>query len=252
MKRAVIIGASSGIGRQVAQLLVQDGWHVGLAARRIDKLQELKRINEERVKTIEMDVTNPEATTQLRTLISQMGGMNLFFYAAGIGKQNPLLDEQIELGTIETNAMGFTRMVGEAFRYYAERAGGHIAVISSIAGTKGLGPAPSYSATKALQNTYLQALEQLSNSRNLNIAFTDIRPGFVQTELLFPQNNENDENATQQYPMLMSAQKVAKLIVKAIYKKRHKVVIDWRWRLLTSLWRCIPNVIWRKLNLLRQ
>lgn len=252
MKRAIIIGASSGIGRQVAQLLVQDGWHVGHAARRTERLEELKRINKERVKTIEMDVTKETATTQLRTLITQIGGMNLFFYAAGIGKQNPMLDEQIELSTVETNALGFTRMVGEAFRYFAERAGGHIAVISSVAGTKGLGPAPSYSATKALQNTYLQALEQLANSRNLNIAFTDIQPGFVQTELLFPQSDVDNENESQQYPMLMSAQKVAKLIVKAIYKKRHKVVIDWRWRLLTSLWRCIPNCVWRKLNLLRQ
>lgn len=252
MKRAVIIGASSGIGRQVAQLLVQDGWHVGLAARRTDKLEELKCISEERVKTIEMDVTKQAATTQLQTLISQIGGMNLFFYAAGIGKQNPMLDEQIELDTVETNALGFTRMVGEAFRYFAERTGGHIAAISSIAGTKGLGPAPSYSATKALQNTYLQALEQLANSRKLNITFTDIQPGFVQTELLFPQSGEIDENDVQQYPMPMSAQKVAKLIVKAIYKKRHKVVIDWRWRLLTNMWRCIPNVVWRKLNLLRK
>lgn len=252
MKRAIIIGASSGIGRQVAQLLVQDGWHIGLAARRIDKLKELKRINEERVKTIEMDVTKQEATTQLRTLISQLGGMNLFFYAAGIGKQNPMLDEQIEIGTTETNALGFTRMVGEAFRYFAERTGGHIAIISSISGIKGLGPAPSYSATKALQSTYLQALEQLANSRNLNIAFTDIQPGFVQTDLLFPQNDEMNESDARQYPMLMTAQKVAKQIVKAIYKKRHKVVIDWRWKLLTSLWRCIPNAVWRKLNLLRQ
>ena len=240
MKRAIIIGASSGIGRQVAQLLIQDGWHVGIAARRINRLDELTRIGEERVKTIEMDVNTKDATSRLRKLISQVGGMNLFFYAAGIGKQNPMLEEDVEIKTVETNAMGFTRMVGEAFRYFAERAGGHIAVISSIAGTKGLGPAPSYSATKAMQNTYIQALEQLAHQRKLNIHFTDIQPGFVKTEMLFPQHTEED-TSTQQYPMLMSSQKAAKLIVKAIYRKRHKVVIDWRWRLLTSLWRCIPH-----------
>ena len=82
-------------------------------------------------------------------------GMDLFFYASGIGKQNRELKEDIELATLQTNGVGFTRMIGEAYRYFASHGGGHIAAITSIAGTKGLGPAPSYSATKAMQNVYL-------------------------------------------------------------------------------------------------
>lgn len=257
MKRAIIIGASSGMGRQVAQLLLQDGWTVGLAARRTERLDELKTIAPERVTTAKIDVTQNDATNQLQELIKKTGGMNLFFYAAGVGKQNPQLDEEIELWTTETNAMGFTRMVGEAFRYFADNQGGHIAVISSIAGTKGLGLAPSYSATKALQNTYIEALEQLSFKQKLNITFTDIRPGFVNTELLFPDKKDAPSalptkgpiGFADSYPMLMSVSRVVRIAMKAVNKRRHVVVVDWRWRIVTVIWRCLPHWLWRRIKL---
>ena len=164
-KRAIIIGASSGIGREVAKLLMQEGWTIGVAARRVDKLEELSAAAVEQI-----DVTQEDATTRLQSLINCLGGMDLFFYASGIGKQNRELQENIELATVYTNGLGFTRMIGEAYRYFANKGSGHIAAITSIAGTKGLGPAPSYSATKAMQNVYLQALEQQANARGLNIS----------------------------------------------------------------------------------
>ena len=142
MKRAVVIGASSGIGLEVARLLKQEGWTLGVAARRVELLQTLGD-----VKVAQIDVTAEDATQRLRKLIEDLGGMDLFFYASGIGKQTRELKEDIELATINTNAMGFTRMIGEAYRYFASQGKGHIAAITSIAGTKGLGPAPSYSAT---------------------------------------------------------------------------------------------------------
>lgn len=262
MKRAIVVGASSGIGRQVAQLLIQGGWHVGMAARRIDTLNELKKIAPERIYTRKIDINKEEATEQLSELINDLGGLNLYFHAAGIGWQNPALDESRELQTVETNTGGFTRSIGVAFRYFASHAGGHIAAITSVAGTKGLGPAPSYSASKAFQTTYIQALEQLSHSRNLHIRFTEIRPGFVNTPLLFPeehtqQNTESDESngivlhedTIKKYPLLLSSQYVAKRIVKALYWRRRTVIIDWRWKLITRLWRCIPNCIWKHMRL---
>ena len=131
-------------------------------------------------------------------------------------------------------------MIGEAYRYFAERGEGHIAAITSIAGTKGLGPAPAYSATKAMQNTYLEALEQLSNAKGLKIRFTDIRPGFVDTALL------NDDF---HYPMMLKPETVAKDIIKAIHAKKHVRVIDWRYRILTALCQLIPRWIWRRIKL---
>ena len=234
-KRAIIIGASSGIGREVAKLLIKEGWTIGVAARRVDKLEELNAAAMEQI-----DVTKDDATTRLQSLINCLGGMDLFFYASGIGKQNRELQEDIELATLYTNGLGFTRMIGEAYRYFANKGSGHIAAITSIAGTKGLGPAPSYSATKAMQNVYLQALEQQANARGLNIKFTDIRPGFVDTALL---------HGDFHYPMLLQPEPVAKEILYAINHQHHIRIIDWKYRLLTALWRRIPRSLWRHFRL---
>ena len=228
------------MGLEVAKLLLAEGNMLGVAARRDDRLQALKQEAPDRVEVETIDVTAEDAPVRLRSLIDRLGGMDLFFYATGIGKQNRTLTPDIELDTVNTNGMGFTRMIGEAYRYFAERGEGHIAAITSIAGTKGLGPAPSYSATKAMQNVYLQALEQQANARCLKIRFTDIRPGFVDTDLL-----KGDFH----YPMMLKPEKVARQIVKEINSKRHIKVIDWRYTILTALWRRIPRPIWRHLKL---
>ena len=240
VKKAIIVGASSGIGRETAKLLLSDGWHLGIAARREEQLMELKSIAPERIEVMTIDVTKPDAGEQLLSLIDHLGGMDLYFHASGIGKQNRTLESGIELRTMETNAVGFTRMIGTAYRYFAEKGEGHIAAITSIAGTKGLGPAPAYSATKALQATYLQALEQLARQRGMNISFTDIRPGFVDTALL---------NGDFPYPMLMQPETVARDIVRSIYRKRHVRIIDGRYRVLTFFWRLIPRWLWRRMKL---
>ncbi len=240
MKKAVVMGASSGIGMEVAKLLLADGWIIGVAARRTDLLEQLKDTASERVVMETIDVNADGAEDMLLSLIVTLGGMDLFFYAPGIGWQNPTLEPDKENNTVTTNALGFTRMVGTAFRYMATHGGGHVAAVTSIAGTKGLGPAPAYSATKAFQNTYLQALEQQANARKLNIRFTDLRPGFVDTALLGDGNR---------YPMLLRKEDVAYEMVEAIRHHKHIWVIDWRWRILTALWRRIPRWVWRRLNL---
>ena len=234
-KKAVVVGASSGIGSEVAKLLIEQGWTVGVAARRVELLQDLGAAAIECI-----DVTTDDATEGLLRLINKLGGMDLYFHASGIGKQNRELTADIELATLQTNGVGFTRMIGEAYRYFAKQGSGHIAAITSIAGTKGLGPAPSYSATKALQNVYLQALEQQARSRGLGIRFTDIRPGFVDTALL---------SGDFRYPMMLRPKKVAREIVGAINHHRHIRVIDWKYRILTAVWRRIPRWIWRRVKL---
>ena len=110
--------------------------------------------------------------------------------------------------------------------------------LSSIAGTKGLGAAPAYSATKGFQNIYMDALDQLARMKKLNILFTDIRPGFVATPLL---------NRQKKYPMLMEAPIVALDIVSAIEKKKRVAIIDWKFRIVVGFWRLIPKWIWLRL-----
>lgn len=237
MKRAIIIGATSGIGEEVAKLLVQQGWHIGIAGRREEALEKLQATAPGQIVIQRLDVTDPDAPTLLETFIQKLGGMDLFFLSSGIGSQNPDLEPEIELNTTRTNVEGFTRMVTSAFNYFKTRGEGHIAAISSIAGTKGLGIAPAYSATKRFQNTYIEALAQLSRMQHLNIHFTDIRPGFVATDLL----------KSGKFPMLMQANQVAKSIVRALNRKKRVIVIDGRYRVVVFFWRMIPRWLWERL-----
>ena len=237
-KRAIIIGATSGIGQEVARILLAEGWLLGIAGRREDNLKEFQKLAPERIQTQVIDIRKEGAEKELETLIQKVGGMDLYFHGSGIGNQNKFLKPEIEINTLETNGTGFVRMVTAAFNYFKERNKGQIAIISSIAGTKGLGIAPAYSATKRFQNTYIDALEQMAHFSGKSICFTDIRPGFVATGLL---------NDGKHYPMLMNKEKVAKDIVKALKRKKRVIVIDWRYRILVAFWKLIPACIWRHL-----
>ena len=237
-KKVIIIGATSGIGREVALIYIAQGWKVGVAGRREAELEALRSAYPEQVSAQPLDVTKEDAPQKLQALIEQVGGMDVFLLSSGIGKQNPTLETGLELTTAATNVEGFIRMTNAAFHYFEQQGHGHLAVISSIAGTKGLGAAPAYSATKGFQNIYMDALDQLARMKKLNIRFTDIRPGFVATPLL---NNQK------KYPMLMDAPIVALDIVSAIEKKKRVAIIDWKFRLLVGFWRLIPKWIWLRL-----
>ena len=238
IQRALIVGATSGIGKETALQLLQKGWILGLAGRREENLKELQQLAPERSPIQAIDICQEDATDRLQELIEEMGGMDLYLHCSGIGHQNYQLAPEIELRTLETNGTGFVRMVTAAFHYFAQQKKGHLAVISSIAGTKGLGVAPAYSATKRFQNTYIDALEQLSYLQKLNIRFTDIRPGFVATDLL---------NDGKHYPLLMDAAKVGRHIAWSLERKQRIVVIDWRYRILVFFWKMIPRWMWKRL-----
>lgn len=237
-KKVIIIGATSGIGREVALVYIAQGWTVGVAGRREAELESLRAMAPEQVFTQVLDVTKDDAAKHLQTLINKVGGMDLFLLSSGIGKQNYTLDTEIELATAATNVEGFIRMTNAAYHYFEKQGHGHLAVISSIAGTKGLGAAAAYSATKGFQHMYMDALDQLSRMQKLNISFTDIRPGFVATPLL---------KSSKSYPMLMEAPIVALDIVDALERKKRVAIIDWRFRLLVGFWRLIPKWIWLRL-----
>ncbi len=236
-KRIIIIGATSGIGYEITRLYCKQGWQVGIAGRRTELLAKIRSEAPGQVETVQLDVTSPDAPEKLAELIRKVGGMDIFLLSSGVGSQNRMLNPEIELATVQTNTAGFTRMVVAAYNYFKEQGGGQLVVISSIAGTKGLGAAPSYSATKRYQNTYIEALDQLAQMEKLPIVFTDIRPGFVKTDLL----------KSGKYPMLMKPEYVARKIVKAIGRKKRRVVIDWKYAVLVFFWKLIPDFIWRRL-----
>lgn len=237
MKKVIIIGATSGIGEEIAKIYIAQGWQVGVAGRREEALTVLAATAPAQVKTQVIDVTSADAPEQLKSLIEKLGGMDLFLLSSGIGSQNVKLEPEIELNTARTNVEGFIRMVTTAYRFFKEQGSGHLAVISSVAGTKGLGSAPAYSATKRFQNTYIDALAQLARMERLSIQFTDIRPGFVATALL----------KNRKYPLLMRADSTAQHIVKALTNKKRVAIIDTRYAILVFFWQLIPRWVWERL-----
>ena len=240
MKKAIIIGATSGMGRGIALGLLAEGYAIGVCGRRKEALDEIKAMSPDRVFTKVIDVTKDEAPSLLMELISEMGGMDLYFHSSGYGKQNVDLAMDIERQTVLTNSYGFVQMVITAFNYFKkEKRSGRIAVISSVAGTKGLGAAPSYSATKRFDWTYIEALAQLAHIQKLDIRFTDIRPGFVATDFI----------AGDSYPMEMHTDYVVRHILKAVRNGKRKVIIDWKYRILCFFWRHIPSFLWERLNI---
>ena len=239
MKKIIIVGASSGIGKQVALNFIADGWKVGVAARREEALKELKLQIPAQVEYEVIDITSADATSRLNALIDKLGGMDIYFHCSGVGHQNTKIDIKVEVDTVRTNALGFTQMSVAAYNYFKDnKKQGQIAVVSSIAGTKGLGVSPSYIATKRYSYIYLDCLEQLSRMQNVNITFTDIRPGFVTTALL-------DDG--QKYPMQMSVEYAAKKIFKAVKRRKRVAVIDWKYSILVLFWKLIPRWLWVRL-----
>lgn len=211
-----------------------------MASRRMEPLLTLVELAPERVFAQHIDVQCEDAPNSLNMLISKMGGVDIYLHSSGIGHQNKELDAQIEIETMRTNGEGFVRMVTAAFNHFREQGeGGHVVAITSVAGTRGGGNAPAYSAVKAMQSHYLAGLAQLSNTESLNITITDVLPGFVATPLI----------GECPYPMVMEVEYAARKIVKGVLRRGRRVVVDWRYSLLIAIWRLIPRYLWERMKL---
>lgn len=236
MKRIVIMGATSGIGLAVAQKLAKKGHKVGVAGRKVNVLKDLKKEFPHLVEWEEIDITKDDAPEKLHKLIEKLGGMDTYFHVSGVFHNNPDLNLEQEMVTLQTNAVGFARMTSTAYNYFRENhRKGHIAAITSVAGTRGMGPIASYSSTKKFGQTYLEALQQLSHLQKVDIKFTDVRPGWIRTPLMEPD---------QQYPLTMSLGYAAPRILKSLGSCKNAYYVDWRWEALVRLCQLIPRCLW--------
>ena len=242
----VIVGASSGLGRSVATYYADRGWKVGVCARREEALKEFADQYDGNVSWRVLDVTAKDSGERFTDFIRTLGGVDIVLYAAGCGWNNPSLETERDEKTVGTNVDGFTRIMNAAFEWFAANGAVNfkrpqLCAITSIAGTKGLGVSTTYSASKGYENIYIEALAQLATIRNVKIDFTDIRPGFTDTDLLAGSDHK--------YPLLMSVPYASKRIVRALVKRKKVAYIDWRWHIVVALWRLIPRCLWVKLKI---
>ena len=233
MKRAVIIGATSGIGRELGFELHRRGYIVGATGRRIDRLEELKEILEKRIHIQYMDVTQyPEAKTHLRSLIDQMEGMDLIVLNAGVTDFGKRSGWKAQKKVINVNISGFASLAAFSFEYFLQQGNGHIAGISSVAALFGNGLSPAYNASKAFVSTYLQGYRQKANHSDADITVTDIKPGYVESEMTEGRKGLFWISGT---PL------AARQIADAIEGKKNHAYIPRRWRLAAWLIKLTPN-----------
>lgn len=238
-KRAIIVGASSGIGKGLAKLLSEEGYKVGITGRRENLLNELMQSNPESYVVKVFDLNEYEnVKDNLDQLLNELGDVDLFILSSGTGKRNPHLELIYEVNTSLTNVMGFTAAINWAYKYFEKRGGGKLAAISSIAGTRGFAMSPSYSASKSFQIRYLESLRQKSRASGGKITVTDIRPGFVDTDM------GNGEGAFWIAPV----EKASKQILRGIKKNREVIFVTKRWFLISLFLKIIPGFIYERVK----
>lgn len=238
MKKCIIIGGTSGIGQALADQLLLNDYLVGVTGRREVLLENLHKKNPDRIFPNRMDVQQLSTLESIcKELVYEMGGLDLMIISSGIGEENRDLNFEIENEVIKTNVLGFTSLADWAMRYFKEQGYGHLVNISSIAGIRGNGIAPSYNATKAYQINYMEGLRINVKDFGSSITVTDVRPGFVDTAMakgdgLF---------------WVAPVEKAAKQIYRAIQQKKQVIYISRRWKLIGILLKLIPYSLLKRL-----
>jgi short-subunit dehydrogenase len=238
MKRIIIIGASSGIGRAVARLYAEEGHRVAVTGRRGDLLEELCAAYPGQVVTSAFDVRDMENHDRLDSLVAELGGMDICLISAGVGTISKDLDWEVERQTFETNVCGFTQCATWAFNHFVRQGHGQLANISSVASLRGNSHAPAYSATKAYQSVYFEGLHMKALRMKKPVVVTDILPGFVKTRMA--QGNGIFWQS--------SVEKAAAQIKSGIDRKRFRFYVTRRWALVGWLMRRLPGTLYHRLS----
>jgi len=246
MKKVIIIGATSGIGRELARLYLQAGWAVGITGRRVELLDSFRNehsshkidtaVKDPIVETECFDVRENKNVEHLKNLINKLEGLDLLVYNSGYGEVSKSLDWEIDKRIYETNVKGFIEIVNYTFNHFIKQGYGQIAATSSIASVRGNSQAPAYSASKAFMSVYMEGLHIKAKKMKANIAITDIQPGFVQTK----------EIKLTGVFWVVPLKKAARQIFKAIEKKKWRVYISRRWWLIPKLLNFVPSFIYHR------
>ena len=238
MKKVIIIGATSGIGKALAILYAQNNCLVGVTGRRRALLDSLQREFPDNIVTECFDVTKEDNIDCIKNLTQQLGGLDLLVYNSGYGEPSDNLDWEIDKNTTSINVNGFLEIVNFTFNYFILEGKGHIAATSSIASIRGNSFAPAYSASKAYMSTYMEGLYLKANRIKLPIYITDIQPGFVKTDMA----------KTERQFWVAAPDKAAQQIYAAIENKKRRAYITKRWWLIAKLMTVLPMYLYRKIG----
>ena len=237
-KKALIIGATSGIGKELAKLLVADNYKVVITGRREKLLNEIKETNSENYIVKVHDVTDlSSCDTLFKELKEELKTIDLIVYSSGVGDPNYKLEWEKEIPTLQTNVFAATKIYGLAFQLFRAQGFGHLVGISSIASIRGNRHIPAYFASKAFQANYLESLWMKGKRSKADIYVTDIQPGFVDTDMAI--------GATF---WMASLAKATKQIYSAIKKKKKKAYITGRWRIIAFILKIVPASLLNKFS----
>lgn len=239
MKNILITGATSGIGRELAKQLAAEGNKVALTGRRTEKLKSLKEEIGERAFIHTLDVTDLEKAEEVYTkLINEMGGLDIIILNAGVGVDKILSPWKADQKTIEVNVLAFSHGLHFAFDYFRRQGHGHIVGMSSIASHLASYKAAVYTASKHFISNYMTGFRQKVKRVQADITITDIKPGFVKSEMT--------ENVPGMF-WVADTDKAVRQMISAIHKKRNSAYITKRWALIGWLARLTPQFVWDRI-----
>lgn len=238
MQRILIIGATTGIGRELARLYAAAGNRVGVTGRRREMLETLRQEYPEQVLIACFDATAENAPGELAELTQRLGGLDLLIFNAGWGDLSDTLDWNIDKPTVDINVNAFLAAIHFGWNYFTRQGHGHLVTISSIAGIRGNRHSPAYSAAKSFQRIYFEGLYIKARKKRIPLYLTDIRPGFVDTKMA-------------KGPVafwVAPPQKAARQIIRAIGYRCRVAYITRRWRIIAILFRWLPGWLYYRIG----
>lgn len=237
-KNIIIIGATSGIGRALFERYIVECNSLGIVGRRTNLLDELRCQHPSNTYTATADITKQEEAEQaISSLHKELGHVDLAIVCSGTGEINPTLDYALERPTMDTNVTGWTFVVDTLYHIFEQQGHGHLVAITSAGGLRGEPMAPAYSATKAYQINYTEALRKKTFKAGGNIIVTDVRPGLVDTAMA------KGEGLFWVIPV----EKVVCQICKAIHRKKSKVYVTKRWHVLAVINKNLPFALYKRM-----
>jgi len=240
-QRALITGASSGIGRAIAEHLAADGTHVVLAARRRGELESIRAGIVDRggqASICVLDVLDTEAVRkEVLHWDEELGGLDLVLANAGVGSNGAVKPDDFAVTErlIRINVLGALATLVAALGPMSARGAGTLGAVTSLAGMRGLPASADYSASKAAVSIYLEALRvELSRSP---VRVVDIRPGFVDTPLT--------RRNRFKMPFLMDVEQAAELAIQGLERGDPVVSFPWQLARAMSVAEALPGAAWR-------